>query len=147
MTGRRISRNNRRRGSELVEFSLVSFLLFLVIFAAIEFSRMLLVYTNIANAARVAVRYATLYGSDRTTPATATDICGVVTNYARAGLMNTAALTCGGTSGSRIAVSWPDGNKDPGSRVQVTVVYHYDPFFVLPLGVNLGSTTWGYIMY
>ena len=62
--------------------------------------------------------------------------------------LNTSALTCGGTSGSYIDVSWPDGNTYPGSRVQVTVVYVYDPFFsILPLQVNLGSTSEGYIMY
>ncbi len=123
MTGRKISNTHRRRGSALVEFAIVSFQLFLVVFAAIEFSRMVLVYTNIANAARVAVRSGTVHGHDRSTPATASEVCGVVTNYASGGLLNTAALTCGGTSGSRIAVSWPDGDKKPGSRVQVTVVY------------------------
>ena len=146
MTGRKISNAHRRRGSELVEFALVSFLLFSVIFAVFEFGRMVLVYNSIANAACVGVRFAEVHGSQRTPPATQGDICAVVTSFT-AGL-NTAALTCGGIAGSRIAVSWPDGNTKPGSRVQVTVVYRYDPFFsILPLKVNLGSTTEGYIMY
>lgn len=146
----RPSSSHPRRGSGLLEFAVVAFTLFLVVFAAIEFCRMALVYSSIASAARVAVRFATVTGNDGlgngNTTASVSDICGVVTRYT-AGL-NTAALTCGGTSGSRIQVSYPDGSTTPGSRVQVTVVYTYDPFFtVLPLAVNLGTTTEGYIMY
>jgi Flp pilus assembly protein TadG len=148
MTGRKISNAHRRRGSELVEFALVSFQLFLLIFAVVEFGRMALVYSSVANAARVAVRYAAVHGNDRSPVATYTDVCGVVTSYTSA--LKTAALTCSATSGgsgSRIEVTWPDGDKKPGSRVVVTVVYNYDPFTVLPLGVNLGTTTEGMIMY
>ena len=46
MTGRKTSNAHRRRGSELVEFALVSFLLFSVIFAVFEFGRMVLVYNT-----------------------------------------------------------------------------------------------------
>ena len=80
MTGRKISNAHRRRGSELVEFALVSFLLFSVIFAVFEFGRMVLVYNSIANAARVGVRFAEVHGSQRTPPTTLGDICGVVTS-------------------------------------------------------------------
>lgn len=151
MNRRRVSKAQGTRGSELVEFALISFLLVLVVFAALDFCRMVVVSTSIANAARVALRYATLHGADGianagNTPSSAANICAVVTNYTAA--LNTGALTCGGSSGSRIAVSWPDGASVPGSRVQVTVVYVYDPFFsVLPLKVHLGTTTEGYIMY
>jgi Flp pilus assembly protein TadG len=146
MTGRRFCNPHRRRGSELVEFALVSFLLLTVIFALFEFARMALVYNSIANAARVAVRFATVNGADQSTPATQASICGVVTSYTTG--LNNSAFTCGGSSGSYIAVTWPDGDNQPGSRVQVTVGYLYDPFFsTLPLNVNLGSTAEGYIMY
>jgi Flp pilus assembly protein TadG len=137
---------HRRRGSELVEFAIVSFLLLSVVFAVFEFARMALVYNTVANAARVAVRYASVNGATQGSPATVASVCNVVTSYT-AGL-NTSAFSCGGSTGSYIAVAWPDGNNQPGSRVQVTVVYHYDPFFkALPLKVNLGSTTEAYIMY
>lgn len=139
-------RSRSARGSELIEFALSAFLLLLVIFATFEFARMALVYSSIANAAREGVRYATSNGAFKSSPASVTDVCHVVTQYA-SGLDNS-ALACGGTSGSRIAVTWPDGNTQPGSRVQVTVVYKYDPFFsILPLGVKLGTTTQGYINY
>jgi Flp pilus assembly protein TadG len=148
MSGRRA---RRQRGSELFEFTLVSFQLFLVVFAGIEFCRMVLVYTSIASAARAGVRYASVNGADdianaANTPATAANICAAVTSFTTG--LNTSAFTCGGGSGSYIDVTWPDGNSYPGSRVQVTVVYVYDPFFsILPLQVNLGSTSIGYIMY
>jgi Flp pilus assembly protein TadG len=140
------SRSASTRGSELVEFAISAFLLFLVIFATFEFARMALVYSSIANAAREGVRYATSNGAYKSSPASQSDVCNIITQYTSG--LNKSALICGGSSGSRISVTWPDGNTQPGSRVQVTVVYKYDPFFsILPLGVNLGTTTQGYINY
>ncbi len=55
-----------RRGSSLVEFALVSFQLLLVIFAAFEFGRMILVYTTVASATRIGVRYAIVHGNTST---------------------------------------------------------------------------------
>jgi Flp pilus assembly protein TadG len=147
MSARKRRRAAGRRGSSLVEFALISFELLLVIFATIEFCRMVLVYTSIANSAAIGVRYATVHGGDGS-EASSTDICGVVKDYAKVGTLNTANLTCGGTSGGRIVVNWLDGSDTPGSRVQVTMVYPYDPFMsVLPLHVNLGSTSTGVITY
>ena len=39
-------------GATIIEFAIVAFLLFLVIFASFEFDRMMLVYTTLANSAR-----------------------------------------------------------------------------------------------
>ena len=141
----------RSLGSGLVEFAVVAFLLVMVIFAVFEFSRMLLVYTSVAHAARVAVHYATVNGAAKGTPATASSVCGVVTTYVTA--VNTSAFTCNnGITGSYITVAWTavgySGVQQPGSLVQVTVVYKYDPFFsYLPLKVSLGSTAQGYVSY
>ncbi len=156
MRAAKISARLPRRGSSLVEFALVALQLSLVMFAGLEFGRMVLVYTNLCNAARVGVRYAIVHGSERTGtgvngPASSNDICGVagvggattngvVADYAKAGLLNPKALSC--------TVSWPDGGlKTAGSRVQVTVTYPYDPFVVLPLRVTLGTTTEGIITF
>ena len=140
----------RRRGGGLVEFTLVAFLLFVTVLAVFDFSRMLLVYSSVAHAARVAVHYATVNGAFKGTPATQSSVCGVVTSYATA--VNKNAFTCGGSTGSYIAVSWTASGSyaahQPGSLVQVTVVYQYDPFFsYLPLNVKLGSTAQGYISF
>lgn len=146
---------SQTRGSALVEFAFVAFQLLLLIFAALEFCRMVLVYTNVANAARVAARYAITHGSKRTGsgvdgpsgPGNVTNICNVVTDYAKSGLLDTSKLPCAASPGTGIYVTYPNGTSDPGNPVTVTVVYPYDPFTVLPLGVRLGSTTQGVITF
>ena len=141
------SRKANQRGSALIEFALVAVQLCLVLFSLIEFSRMVLVSTTVAHAARTGVRYAIVHGGNRTGtgvdgpsgPSGYTEITSNVTKYASTGLLDTSRLT--------ITVTYPDGNNDTGSRVSVTVVYPYDPFVVLPLHFNLGSTTQGIICY
>ncbi|HYM12902.1 MAG TPA: TadE family protein [Bryobacterales bacterium] len=143
-----------RRGSEIVEFALVSFELFLVLFAVIEFGRMALVYSNLASASRIGVRYAITHGIDRlggkggypvgNAPATVDDICGltgVVVDYAKAGLINKQTLSAGCT------VTGPGLAGPVGSAVQVTLNYRYDPYVLLPLKVNLSSTAEGVVTY
>jgi hypothetical protein len=176
------SRSSTRRGSTLTEFAIVALELFVVMFAVIEFGRMALVYNNVANAARVGLRYAITHGCARSgtgqngasgplmgvnsvgggcfgtntndpcpaTPGSACNVCSVVIDYAKAGLINPNRLVCQATSGGRIQVTWPDGTNGTGtppSHVTVTVVYPYDPFFVLPITVPLGSTAQGVITF
>jgi Flp pilus assembly protein TadG len=144
------NRRGRQRGSTLVEFSLVAVLLFMVVFATIEFNRMVLVYTDIANAARAGSRYAIVHGSSRTGSGTdgpsgpsnnPSEVLTVIRNYAAAAPINAANLT--------VNVTYPDSSNAPGKRVRVSVVYRYDPFAwaSLPLGVNLGSVSQGIIEY
>ncbi len=139
---------NRRRGSAQVEFALVAFTLFLTLFGALELGRMVVVYTTVANAARVGVRYAIVHGVTNTGTGTSgpsgagdtTEIVKVVKDYAKGGLLDGGKLA--------ITVSYPDaGLNAPGSRVAVRVVYPYDPFTLLPLGVGLGTTTTGVITF
>jgi Flp pilus assembly protein TadG len=145
-----------RRGSAIVEFTLVGFTLLLMVFGMFEMCRMALVYVDLANASRVAVRYAITHGVDRTGAcnsgagcgtsdgaATASSICGasgVLTSFAT-GPLNTSNLSCSysGTGGLGGAV---------GTTVQITVSYAYDPWFtVLPLRVTLSGTSNGVITY
>jgi len=140
-------RRSSQRGSTLIEFAFTAVLVCVLLFASIEFDRMVLVYTTLANSARVGARYAIVHGASRTgTGATGpsgpsdnpTEVVGVIRNYAAAGLLDTAALN--------ISVKYPAGNS-PGSTVNVTVTYRYDPFTGLPLGVTLGSNTSGVIAF
>src|SRR5690349_5857092 len=86
----RLNRQDRSRaGSALIEFALVCFLLFVVIFATFEFCRMLLVSTTVANAARAGCRYAITHGGTANVSAIQT----VVTNFASVGPLDTTALT------------------------------------------------------
>ena len=146
------SNRPRQRGSTLVEFSLVSLLLFSVVLATIEFNRMILVYTAVANAARAGARYAVVHGSSRSTgtgvdnasgpsSTNTTQVKTVVKNYANSGTINPTNLV--------INVTYPDGSNDPGSRVRVAVTYPYDfiAWLSLPLSVNLGSQSQGIIEF
>jgi Flp pilus assembly protein TadG len=147
------------RGSALVEFALVSFLLVMMLFATIEFERMLLVSTTLANAATAGLRYAIVHGSSRTgsgvdgrsgpTSCGATpppEVATVVKNFASTGLLNTSNLN--------IQVCYvpplPGALANtPGSTVTVKVKYTYDPLssWFKQLQVPLGSTAQGVITY
>ncbi len=148
-----IGGSRAQRGSTLVEFSLSAFLLVMTLLSSIEMSRMLLVYTTVANAARVGARYAIVHGATRpdtgdvngaSGPGTSngvTQVKTVVKNFASVGALDLSALS--------ITVNYPADNL-PGSTVIVTVVYPYDPFvgwFRQLSGLTLGSTTRGVITF
>jgi hypothetical protein len=147
------SKLSSRRGSSLVEFAVVAIVLLTMVFAVFEFSRMALVYVNLANASRVAVRYAITHGVDRTAAcssgagcgstdgaAVSSDICGasgVLTSFAT-GPLDKSKLVCT-SSGLGGAV---------GTIVRINVSYPYDPWFnIAPYRVTLSSTSQGVITY
>jgi Flp pilus assembly protein TadG len=143
-----IARRGGRRGSSIIEFALVTFLLCVLLLAGIEFDRMVLVYTTVAHSARMGVRYAIVHGSNRSGtgpdgPSSSGDysqVSSVVRIFAGAGLLRTAGMA--------VSVDYPDGNNNPGSHVQVNVSYPYDPFLTfLPLRVTLRSNTQGIIVF
>jgi Flp pilus assembly protein TadG len=126
----------------------------IVLLGVVEMSRMILVYTSLANAARAGTRYAIVHGSDRTGsgtngasgpgcgPSSCTQINTVVQQFAGTGLLN----------GSNVAVvvNYPGGTNTPGSTVTVSVTYTYDPlvaFFSRLLNKTLGSTSEGVITF
>jgi Flp pilus assembly protein TadG len=146
----RAFRRGWRAGEALVEFALVCFLLVFMLLAAFEIGRMLLVYNSLANAARVGVRYASVHGNTNTGsgmdgpsgPGNTANVETIVRNFARTSLLDVTRLN--------ITVSYPTGGASanaPGSRVRVRVLYVYDPFMVIPLGVRLGSRTEGVIVF
>lgn len=147
---------NRRageRGSAMIEFALISFMFIMILLGIVELGRMSLVYTTIANSARVGARYAITHGSDRTgsgvdgpsgpgTPCTCTQIQTVVQNFSGAGLLTPSNVT--------VTVNYPDGANKPGSRVQVIASYPYDPlvgFFNSRLAVTFVSSSEGIITF
>ena len=155
MTARR-SGNGRIRlpagqaaGQTLVEFSLVTFLMMVLLLSIVEISRMVLVYTTVANAARAGARYAIVHGATRTGsgvdgpsgPAgNPPEVITVVKNFASAGLLSTGLLV--------ITVNYTGASNAPGQPVSVTVVYPYDPLTTyFPLRVRLGSTSQGVIAF
>lgn len=146
---------NREDGATMVEFSLVAFLLIMILLGVVEMGRMILVYTTMANAARAGVRYAMVHGGDRTgsgptgasgpssgISCTCPEVQTVVNAYAGAGLVNTANLTT--------TVTYPDSSNLPGSHVTVSVQYTYNPlvaYFTPSLSTSLSSTSQGVITF
>jgi len=134
------------RGQALVEFAVCSVLLVALIFAVVEFGRMMLVYTTIGNAARIGARYAIVHGSDNS--ASTTQITKAVNGFLKAGTITTSSAT--------VTIGYPgkpDGTSsnctDPGCRVTVTVSYPYDPLVTyFPLGtITLTSSSQGIITW
>ena len=141
-------RKSAQRGATIIEFAMVTLLLMIVILAGIEFDRMVLVYTALANSARAGVRYAIVHGSDRTGasgsdlasgPGDKTAVIAKVRQFASAGMLDTLKLI--------VTVDYIPLDNKPGTLVKVAVLYKYDPFVVLPLGVKITSATQGYIVF
>ncbi len=136
-------------GQALVEFSIVIFMLSVLMLSTVEVSRLVMAYTTVANAVREGSRYAVVHGSTRTGSgvdgpsgpgANPSQVVTVVRNFALTGSLNNSHLT--------ITVVYPGGSNAPGQFVDVTAVYVYDPLTTyIPLNMRLGSTTEGVIIF
>jgi len=144
-----VRRPASERGSTLVEFAIVAFLLAMMVFSVVEMERMVLVYTTVANAARVGARYAIVHGSTQSVSPSGPGnnpaaVVTVIKNFASAGLLDTSKMN--------ITVSYSGSYaplNSPGDIVTVKVVYPYDPFisWFNQLRLNLGTTTQGVITF
>jgi Flp pilus assembly protein TadG len=125
-------------GSAIIEFAFVAILFFMLIFGIIEFGRLMLMYHHVGNAAREGTRYAIVHGSTSLTPASAAD----VENYIK-------TISPVDPNNVSVSTTWPDGNKNPGSRVNVRVDYPFS--FTLPIWfgpmITLESTSQMVISY
>jgi len=145
---RRISASEE--GSALIEFALVAFMFIIVLLGVVEMSRVILVYTSLANAARAGTRYAIVHGQYRTGsgstgpsgPGNTTQVETVVKNFASTGMLDTTKLN--------VTVAYPGSSNNVGQAVTVTVTYPYDaiiPFFSTLFGATMGSSSEGVIMF
>lgn len=132
------------RGQALVEFALCAVLLLALIFAVVEFGRMMLCYTTIGNAARIGARYAIVHGSDNP-PSTSVET--VVRGFLQVGTVGSTASVSVNYPGMPDGTS--SGCKDPGCLVSVTVSYPYDPLIsYFSLGsINLKGSSQGVITW
>jgi len=114
-------RRSRRddRGATIVEFALVSFVYFLIIFGTMEFGRMIFDYNVVSTAARDGARWASVRGTTSGHIASATDVKNYVVSRSLS-LLRAADVT----------VTWPNGNT-AGNPVQVTTQYTFTP--IVPL--------------
>jgi Flp pilus assembly protein TadG len=144
------TKNKRRSGQTLVEFSLVSFMTVAMLLFVVEMGRMLLIYAAVANAAREGVRYAITHGSTRATGSAQNDASGPSSNPAQVlavidNFAGTAPLT---TSLLVINVTYPGSSNAPGQAVNVSVVYPYNPLITyFPATLRLGSASQGIILF
>jgi Flp pilus assembly protein TadG len=142
-----LRRRRRSQGSGLVEFAIVAFLLVMVLLSVIEMARMMLLTTAVTNAARAAVRYAIVHGSNRTGSgvdgpsgpgADPAEVVQVARNYAS--VLNTSALV--------VSVTYPNGSNTVGSLVTVSLSYPFDPLLgYFPLSLTLRNTSQGVIAF
>ncbi len=143
-------RSARRSGQSLVEFSLTAFLTSVTMLFVLEIGRMLLVYAAIADATHEGVRYAIVHGSSRATGSAQNNASGpssnpaqvvtVIDNFAGTGPLTISRLV--------ISVTYPGSSNAPGQKVNVSVVYPYDPLVTyFPATLRLGSASQGVILY
>ena len=103
------------RGAAMVELALVAGVIFIpLLFGVIEIGRAIWTKSMVTAAAREGVRFAIVRGSES---GITTDSAGVA-NY----VIGRTQLT-----GIKVSPTWPSGNKEPGSIVQVAVSFAYVP--------------------
>jgi len=134
----REKRGVSKAGAAAVEFALVATIFFILFFGIIEFSRLMLMYHHVGNAAREGTRYAIVHGSASGSPVNNDN----VVNYVR-------SISPIDPNNVNVSTTWPDGNNNPKSRVRVLVTYDFR--FSLPVwfGINipLASTSEMVISY
>jgi Flp pilus assembly protein TadG len=139
-------RAGARRGQALVEFAMTSIIVLMLIYAVVEFGRIILVYTTIADAARIGTRYAVTNSSvPGSAPLTKAYISSQVTAVVNSFLgpatvnVNTAVTT----------TNFPNNNlTTAGNPVAVTVSYPYDLLIsYYPINITLSSTSEGIITW
>jgi Flp pilus assembly protein TadG len=123
---------HRERGSAMLEFGLAFLVFFSVVYAIMEFGRIVACYNIISGAAREGVRYATVHGSASGSVATASDIQDVVRRWAIGMETNSVVVT----------TTWTPGNA-PGSQVNVKASYTVTPFtgLILKNGITVQSSS------
>jgi Flp pilus assembly protein TadG len=127
-----------QRGAVMVEFALSILFTVLLIFMVFEMVSLVYTYSVLSDAAKEGVRYAIVHGedlpaADQVSPTSTTGLINDVTDYAKMSLHDVSAIT--------ITPTFPDGNNDKLSRVQVTVTYKYVPYIVLPFTAPTITTT------
>lgn len=139
----------RRRGQGQIEFMFVIVLFLLTLIGTFEFCRLLLSYTTLANASRVAMRYASVHGSSNGSGyvTTATEVEGVVQDFIKGSLIE-CRKGPGNCPRMTVATTWPQaGSNAPGSPVVVEVSYQYRPFVLLPMETTLNASVNGIVTY
>ena len=147
-----------QRGQSSIEFALTIVFVVVILVSMLELTMFIYTYSVLADAAKEGVRYAIVHGasgSDASGPASGTasttpwpacntpatgSLLSTVRTYAAASLHSTVTMN--------VYACYPDGNNKPGSAVQVSVNYPYQPLFGLSWPqVNVYANSAGRIMF
>jgi Flp pilus assembly protein TadG len=133
-------------GSSLVEFALTMPILVTFFFGLIQVCLASYTHQVISETAREGTRYAMVRGSTCVTGNGSTSCTATTATVNSYAATNVWPNIGGGTLG--INTTYPDGNENPGSRVQVNVSYLF-PFkipFIPPSTLTMSSTSVVYIV-
>ncbi len=131
------ARQRLQRGQAAVEFALVVVFLVVLLVSILEMTMFIYTYAALTNAAKEGVRYAIVHGASAgaTVTDTVKSLSTPCSTAASGSLLSTvqtyAALSLHNTSSMSINACYPDGDNKPGSAVQVSVSYPYQPIFGL----------------
>ncbi|MBO0911635.1 MAG: pilus assembly protein [Acidobacteria bacterium] len=123
--GRSAARMRREPGQAVIEFALTIGFLTILMVGMLEVMMLMYNYAVLTNAAKEGVRFAIVHGSSVPTFLGSGTIPTVSTTV-RAFL----ASSVHNVSSANVDVQYPDGNNNPGNRVEVTVSYSYSPLFL-----------------
>jgi Flp pilus assembly protein TadG len=145
----------QQRGQAAVEFAFVVVFLVLLLVSILEMTMFIYTYAALTNAAKEGVRYAIVHGASTGTTVLGSPVASPWPPCATAAtgtLLSTvqtyAALSLHNTSSMSIDACYPDGDNKPGSAVQVTVSYPYQPLFGLRwASVTVSANSVGRIMF
>jgi len=144
-----------QRGQSSVEFALTIAILVVLLVSMLELTMFVYTYSVLADAAKEGVRYAIVHGasvSGATSGDASTAPWPPCNTPASGSLLTTvqtyAATSLHSTTDMNIYACYPDGNNKPGSAVQVSVNYPYQPLFGLSWPqVNVHANSAGRIMF
>ncbi len=117
-------------GATAVEFAIVAPILIALTFGAIDGGRAMLAFNSVEKLAKEGARFASVRGSEYSSPATENDVSDFVKDRAT------------GLNGAKVGVNvtWAPDN-DPGSVVAVQVTYTFDAVFLRFATLNLDRSS------
>jgi Flp pilus assembly protein TadG len=134
-------RHEGERGQALVEFAMTIPVVFMVIFAIIDFGRSLYTYDLVTSAARVGSRYAIVHGSACTPAPGCTASSAGIQTFVRSTVTGVDSSTLNVTATWPAVVGCPGGSATPGCPVLVTITYPFKYILSFNLTVTMTSTS------
>jgi len=111
------TRTSGEKGTAILETAATLLVSLLLILGILEGARMLWMYNTLAYLSREGARYGAVHGSDSGSEATA----DTITTYVRGKVVGVPS------SSVTVNTTWPSGDKDPGSYIQVQTQYTFVP--------------------